>query len=212
MADEKRGPGRPPVLSEDALLSAALRAFATYGYEGASIRTLSRELGVSHNTLNSRFGNKDKLWKAAVDHGFGTLRDALMTRLRALPLDANNRTRLRETIRGFLHAFRERPELLQITNHEGLEESDRLDYLFREFIEPAISLALALGGMTNDESASVRAYTRTLYFLIAHGGGAPLALNALSARFDIFAGPLDIDAHIDAVAELLSLGMPAGLD
>jgi AcrR family transcriptional regulator len=33
------------------ILKAALVAFATYGYEGVSLRTLNRELGGSHNLI-----------------------------------------------------------------------------------------------------------------------------------------------------------------
>ena len=48
-----RRPGRPrtedaPVAVE-AMLAAALRAFATHGYDGVSVNALSRQLGVSHN-------------------------------------------------------------------------------------------------------------------------------------------------------------------
>ena len=49
------------------ILDAALRAFARHGLEGVSVRTLNRELGVSHNLIYQRFGSKDDLWRAAVD-------------------------------------------------------------------------------------------------------------------------------------------------
>src|SRR5882762_8170990 len=69
--------GRPraedaPVALDD-ILAAALRAFARHGYEGVSVRTLNRELGVSHNLIHQRFGSKDTLWYAAVDRAFGDL-------------------------------------------------------------------------------------------------------------------------------------------
>ncbi len=51
----------------DEILGAALRAFATHGYEGVSVRTLNRELGVSHSLINGRFGSKEDLWYATVD-------------------------------------------------------------------------------------------------------------------------------------------------
>src|ERR1700694_1762551 len=55
----------------DDILAAALRAFATHGYEGVSVRTLNRELGVSHNLIHQRFGSKQDLWYSAVDRAFG---------------------------------------------------------------------------------------------------------------------------------------------
>src|SRR5436305_15131703 len=52
------------------ILDAAFRAFATYGYDGVAVRTLNRELGVSHNLIHQRFGSKQGLWYAAVDRAF----------------------------------------------------------------------------------------------------------------------------------------------
>src|SRR4051812_45978949 len=75
---ETRPRGRPttvhaPVPSDDDLLDAALAAFAEFGYEGTSVREIARRLEVSHNLIPQRFGSKERLWYAAVDHGFGTL-------------------------------------------------------------------------------------------------------------------------------------------
>ena len=55
------------------MLEAALVSFAELGYEGTSVRDLCRQLGVSHNLIHQRFGSKDDLWYAAVDHGFVAL-------------------------------------------------------------------------------------------------------------------------------------------
>src|SRR2546427_283576 len=73
-ATREKRPGRPkaqdaPVTLEQ-ILDAAFRAFATYGYDGVAVRTLNRELGVSHNLIHQRFGSKQGLWYAAVDRAF----------------------------------------------------------------------------------------------------------------------------------------------
>ena len=70
----RRAPGRPRAedsVDEAAFLQAALEAFSRRGYGGVSARELSKELGVSHSWVHQRFGSKDGLWRAAVDHGFG---------------------------------------------------------------------------------------------------------------------------------------------
>src|SRR5882672_9363709 len=74
-AKQTKRAGRPraqdaPVTLEQ-ILDAAFRAFATYGYDGVAVRTLNRELGVSHNLIHQRFGSKLGLWYAAVDRAFG---------------------------------------------------------------------------------------------------------------------------------------------
>ena len=84
-ADRPRSPGRPQRNSDDEVLSSALTAFAAVGYEAMSIRSLARELDLSHGALNQRFGSKDQLFAAAVDHGFGDLIRAMEHHLAELP-------------------------------------------------------------------------------------------------------------------------------
>src|ERR1700757_5170575 len=72
----ERPRGRPKASDAvpiEEILDKALIMFATVGYDGMSLRTLNRELGVSHNLIYQRFGTKDELWRAAVDYGFGRL-------------------------------------------------------------------------------------------------------------------------------------------
>ncbi len=77
MAKTARPRGRPPKDTGPApmedVLQAALHSFATHGFNGVSVRTLNRELGVSHNLLHQRYGSKDAVWRAAVNWGFGRL-------------------------------------------------------------------------------------------------------------------------------------------
>ena len=81
MTSKVAGPkarGRPKAadtMPGEEILAVALRTFATHGYDGVSLRTINRELGVSHNLIYQRFGTKEELWKAAVDYGFGGLVD-----------------------------------------------------------------------------------------------------------------------------------------
>src|SRR6202171_5111180 len=66
-----RGRGRPRAGKEidlERLLRGALDAFAENGYDGTSVRELSRRLGVSHALLTARFGSKEGLWFAAMEH------------------------------------------------------------------------------------------------------------------------------------------------
>jgi AcrR family transcriptional regulator len=127
----RRPPGRPrgddaPASLED-ILALALRAFAAYGYDGVSLRTLSHELGASHNLLNGRFGSKERLWYATIDWAFQPLAVRLATAFDPTltdPLD-----QLRITIRTFLTHCAEHPELRGLMNIEGRQDTDRLAYI-----------------------------------------------------------------------------------
>jgi len=57
--------GRPPELSNEAILAVARRVFLEQGC-GVSAQLVARELGISHTTLFNRFGSKEGLLLAAL--------------------------------------------------------------------------------------------------------------------------------------------------
>src|ERR1700739_136513 len=110
---KERPRGRPKAadaVSLDVILTVALKQFSTVGYDGASLRTINRELGVSHNLLYQRFGTKEDLWRAAVDYGFG----GLVSQMQGIfdPTVTEPLEQLRLAIRQFLIYSASHPELL----------------------------------------------------------------------------------------------------
>ena len=166
----------------DEILAAALRAFATHGYEGVSVRTLNRELGVSHNLIHQRFGSKQGLWYSAVDRAFSQQITELATAFDPTledPLD-----QLNHAIRRFVRYSAERPELLGLMNIEARVDSERLDYIYDNYIAPALK---PLGRLLDHlhKNGRIRPMSlRALFFLIAHGAAAPFTLAALARHFD----------------------------
>jgi AcrR family transcriptional regulator len=203
--------GRPK--AEDApathgqILDAAFRAFATYGYDGVSVRMLNSELGVSHNLIHQRFGSKQGLWYAAVDRAFGRQVAELATVFDPTlndPLD-----QLAHAIRRFLVYSAEHSELLGLMNLEGRVAGDRLDYIYDNYVAPALA---PLGRLLDHLIAGGRIRPislRSLHFLIAHGATAPFTLTPLARCFDP-ADPLDparIAEHAALAAEVITNGL-----
>jgi AcrR family transcriptional regulator len=203
--------GRP--VAEDApatlerILDISFRAFATHGYDGVSVRTLNRELGVSHNLIHQRFGSKQGLWYAAVDHAFGRQVTELATAFDPTlsdPLD-----QFKHAIRRFLVYSAEHPELLGLMNIEGRIDSERLDYIYDSYVEPALA---PLGRLLDYLVAAGRIRPislRSLHFLVAHGATAPFTLTPLALRFDP-ADPLDpgqVAEHSALAADVITNGL-----
>jgi AcrR family transcriptional regulator len=203
--------GRPRLRDDDEILRAALHAFAEHGYDGMSLRTLNAEMGLSRGTINQRFGSKEQLWYAAVDHEFGHLIDDLNAELQQRPVPDDDLSRLRQGIRAFLIASLRRPELVRLMNQEGLHSTSRLDHIMTSFTLPTLRPVWQTVNRLADAGVLRRLPARTLLFLIAHGAAAPFTLGPLSDRFNPLDGPLDPLDHIELVTDIIVSGLRIGL-
>lgn|GEM_PF-1614702 len=53
-------------INKMAILEAAIKAFAKYGYDGVSLRQIAKAVGINHQNITHYFGNKEDLWAAAL--------------------------------------------------------------------------------------------------------------------------------------------------
>ena len=204
------GRGRPRLRSDAEILELALRAFATQGFDAVSVRALNAALGLSHGTINQRFGSKERLYYAAVDHGFGPFLaeiEAHQAAELAHLEEVDDLDLLRTLIHGFLLAARQRPELGRLMSQEGTESTDRLDHIVRTVIAPMVTGPKALLDRLQGEGRIRPVTLRTLFFLATHGAETPFTLGALSQAFDAYDGPLDPEAHARTVTDLLMAGL-----
>jgi TetR/AcrR family transcriptional regulator len=205
-----RGRGRPRGGDEvdlAMLLQAALDAFAETGYDGTSVRELSRRLGVSHALLTARFGSKEGLWFAAMEHGLAQAEQTWREAADSPELD--DLESLRQGVVQQVIFSASHPQVLRIMSHEGAIDSPRVRFVVDRFVnrlrpgvERLLARLVAAGRVRPVPYA-------TLHYLVTHGGGAifanPVEAALLGARSHPSAE--DIRAHAEAVADLLIAGI-----
>jgi TetR/AcrR family transcriptional regulator len=205
-----RGRGRPRAGEEidlDMLLEGALDAFAEAGYDGTSVRQLSRRLGVSHALLTARFGSKEGLWFAAMEHVLREIEKTWREVAEAPLLDDLEALRhgvVRQVIFSAAH-----PQVLRIMSHEGAIDSPRVRFVMDRFVNPLrpgverlLARLIAAGRIRAVPYA-------TLHFLTVVGGGALFANPVEAALLGAPAHPdaHEIRAHAEAVADVLIAGI-----
>jgi len=198
------------VRSRAEILQAALELFGALGYDAMSVRELTRRLGVSHNLVHHYFRSKADLWRAAIDHGFGTVRDEIGEALRSIPQLGDARAGLRHLMVAFLTVTARFPANGHIIVREGALDGPRLDYIFDHYVTPNLEPVAALLRAAQ-RAGEVRrdVDVRTLFFLLTDGGAGPYTSHALATKLG---GPDPqrpdvIRAHAETVADVLMRGI-----
>ncbi len=203
--------GRPAgnaahAVDEAALLAQAFEAFAARGYDGVTLRDLAKQLGVSHNLLNVRFGRKEELWRRAVEWRLDTAAAPVVA---AFAVKGDPECRLRALVHRFCHWATEHSDIVALTHFEGRHDSWRLGFIVERFILPFKQRLDALVG----EVAAVRPVaaisTPALMALLVQGvgffyGAAPLQ-RRIGAGSEI--GPDQAKARAAAMADFLLAGL-----
>ena len=202
--------GRPPAdeaIESSEILDAALRAFARHGLEGVSVRTLNRELGVSHNLIYQPFGSKNDLWRAAVDYGFGGAVSFLQSVWDPTLTDPLEQLRL--LVRSMVIWSADHPEMLALMDIEGRQDTERLAYIYTTYIAPSLAPVERLLDYLVAEGRIRAMPLRTLHFLVLHGAIAPFTLVPLARHFDRGSPlrPRAVREHADLVADVIVRGL-----
>jgi TetR/AcrR family transcriptional regulator len=119
--------------SRERLLRAAIDLFARYGYDPVSTGAVAAAAGLTQSMVHYHFGNKSKLWKAAIErlmHERGIIFP--IGRLDLQDLDPLSR--LKVIIRKFLATNAADPNLNRILMHEAMIGGPRLRWIARRYM------------------------------------------------------------------------------
>jgi AcrR family transcriptional regulator len=188
-------------------MEAAIEAFSVHGYNGVSLRTVNDELGVSRNLLYQRFGTKENLWRASVDWAFRPLIEHLEA---TDDESADPMVRLRMLIRNFIEYSATRPYLARLVTVEGAAKTDRLEYLYQQYIEPIGSRFLPVFQELRSQGRIKNIAPEVFYFLLTSGGSAPYGQIGLASLMDadfVSSEETRVRLYAENVAEVLLNGL-----
>ncbi len=203
--------GRPAhnavhAMEEGVLLALAFQTFAERGYEGTTLRELAKQLGVSHNLINVRFGKKADLWKHAVDWRLGRASSLVTV---AFDTDADPEARLRSLIHLFCHWATEHTDIVALTHVEGYRNTWRLDYIVLHFILPfkerLDSLIAEVAGTRPVSTLSTAGLMAMLVQGVGYFFGAVPLQQRLGAGSDV--APVNAPRQAELMADFLLAGL-----
>lgn len=200
--------GRPSISNEE-LLDKALDLFLENGFERTSIDAITAAAGVAKRTIYMRYGDKEKLFKAA-------LRRAIeewivpTEALRAVETDSIEETLL--AVGRILVANMMRPaglRLLRITNAESGRWPEIGAYTFRQGTEPTIAYLtdLLCRHFPGENAASLPHEEAARAFLYLTVGGL-----ANMAAWGIEVDEATMEKHVTYSVNLFLYGLTTGTD
>ena len=184
------------------LLQTAIDAFSTRGFESISVRQLEEIAGVKRGLVAYHFGDKEQLWRAAVEQLFTALVEEFMGRVSTL-VDVVPAEAARAMVRAFVRYSAAYPAVNRLMMQECTSDSWRVDCIVDEHIRPMLE---SLYEVLPEASALLWGDRDPHRYYLFIGAGAFVfsaeqecqRLFATDPRRDTF-----VERHADMVADLL---------
>jgi TetR/AcrR family transcriptional regulator len=190
--------------TRERILRAALEDFSANGFDGARTREIAARAGVPLGLLRYHFGDKAKLWRAAVDRAFAELGSELDAILRAAP-PADLRERLRRLVRGYVRFVGRNPEFVRLMHDEGKRRGPRMRWMADRHVKPVFATLAPLVEEAQAEGV-LPAGIDPVHFFYVLAGAAGLIFHQAEECKRVSgidpAEPSAVEAHARAVEHL----------
>lgn len=185
------------------ILNAARMTFAQFGFEGANIRDIAEQVGVTHTLIRYHFGNKLELWKAVVDDMFAGL-SAAFSSDQTGELDLRTREGLRSWLRRYIRYCADHPEHVRIMIQESMASTERLEYMV-EHIRRSHAGLIPVFTRLMKQGVVPDVWLVSFFYIISSICQMPFVLtNAIDQLYGVqMTSQTAIDAHTEAVIALV---------
>lgn len=206
-----RRPGRPakiaPEVQRRRILDAAAALFARRGFDGASLRDIAAQAGLSHASIRPSFGSKEDLWDAAAADLFGQMQDAMMKALEGVDLD-DPMARLDAQLRATVRTASRIPWLAAFVMQAGLAGGQRYETLVERHLRPVYAFSLEPFFQLEEAGGASARDAHFLFMLATNAAMGPFAQSANAralAGLDL-ADPDTTDRYADVLIAVLKHG------
>jgi TetR/AcrR family transcriptional regulator len=191
--------------ARERILRAALEAFAENGFDGATTRDIATRAGVNPGLIKYYFDGKLKLWRAAVERAFASLREALADEgVDESVLEEPARTRA--VLRRYVRFVARQPEFVRLMHDEGKRRGPRMRWIVDRHVRPLYERTTAILRKAQERGMLPSHIAPLHFFYILAGSVGILFHQAEECRRLTGVDPADdavIEAHADAVVHLL---------
>jgi len=164
------------------LLEAALREFASVGFDAASTRAIAARAGVRQGQLTYHYETKDALWRATVDHLFQRFDAEFTAALGADAASDDPAVAFEASVRALVRAVSTMPELNRVMVHEATADSDRLTWIVDTHVRRRFEQLSGLWTRVRAAGAThLQADPVVMYYCVL-GAASLLYVNAPEAR------------------------------
>lgn len=195
--------------TRERILGAALASFTEKGFDGATTREIASRAGVNVGLLVYYFGDKSRLWRAAVDRAFADLREGIGKALREAT-DLGDREQLARLVRGYVRYVARRPEFVRLMHEEGKRSGPRMRWLVDRHVKPLYETTAKLVRRAQRAGQLPPSMAPIHFHYILAGSVGLIFHQAAECRRLFGQDPMDeavVEAHADAVIHFL-LGPP----
>ena len=175
MAVLKKRRRRPEEVRER-ILASALTAFATYGFEGASVRSIAKDAHASLPLVLYHFHSKEELWKTMMEGVYSEIDTRQLERPDFDNLTASERLRL--LIADIVRFFANSPSLHRLMTLEGHQITDRLLWMCERHTRKSFRDMTALIAEAQKEGKVRMVDPARLRFAINAMSAVPFAVSA----------------------------------
>jgi len=194
--------------ARERILESALTMFAYDGFDSVSTSDIAERAGCSQSAVMYHFSTKRLLWEAAMRKLFKRI-DAHSYFDNEVYKDLGTDEKLRILLRRFVLISARFPELGRVIVREGVDRSDRLDWIFKELASQnyAVTEAIFEAGM---KDGTLKSYPPAMLTLMMHGAGATLFNQASLSEHLVGKSPFDKEV-VELQAEMLTDILLGGL-